>query len=235
MAPVARELSKHFGVIEPLQTADSLEGQIQELRLQINSAGTENLVLIGSSWGAVLILFLAARYPGLARKLVLVGSAVFDAESSRKVKAIRLARTPPLTLKKIEALQAQMTIASGNEKKELFARIADLEFDADVVDPVTRNLELVDIQPDLNRSVWGDFVRLRDEPGALRAAFSKIHCDTLIIHGEHDPHVIEGILPFLKSCIPNVRLEWLKQCGHYPWIERAARDRFFQILNRECE
>ncbi len=31
MAPVARELSSIMGVLEPLQTATSLEGQVQEL------------------------------------------------------------------------------------------------------------------------------------------------------------------------------------------------------------
>ena len=32
MAPVARELASGWGVLEPLQTATSLEGQIEELR-----------------------------------------------------------------------------------------------------------------------------------------------------------------------------------------------------------
>ncbi len=31
MAPVARELSTHGGVLEPLQTATSVEGQVEEL------------------------------------------------------------------------------------------------------------------------------------------------------------------------------------------------------------
>ncbi len=31
MAPIARELSSKWGVLEPLQTATSLEGQIKEM------------------------------------------------------------------------------------------------------------------------------------------------------------------------------------------------------------
>ncbi len=32
MAPVSRELASGWGVLEPLQTAESLEGQIEELK-----------------------------------------------------------------------------------------------------------------------------------------------------------------------------------------------------------
>ncbi len=39
MAPVARELSVRWGVLEPLQTATSLEGQVQELRRVLEENG----------------------------------------------------------------------------------------------------------------------------------------------------------------------------------------------------
>lgn len=32
-----------------------------------------------------------------------------------------------------------------------------------------------------------------------------------------------------------VRLEWLEKYGHYPWIERHAKDKFFEVLRRERE
>jgi len=35
MAPVARELATDYGVIEPLQTASSIEGQVSELRVAL--------------------------------------------------------------------------------------------------------------------------------------------------------------------------------------------------------
>lgn len=39
MAPVARELANEWGVLEPLQTAASLEGQVQELRDVLETHG----------------------------------------------------------------------------------------------------------------------------------------------------------------------------------------------------
>lgn len=235
MAPVARELSKYFGVVEPLQTKNSLDEQIQELHDQLNSIDSGPFILIGSSWGAILALLTAARYPQISNKVILIGSAVFDAESSRKVKSIRRDRTSKERLVEIQKLEREMATVNGIEKNRLLGLIADLELDSDVYDPETRNLELIDTQLEINQNVWRDFVKLRDTDGKLKKVFSSIMSDIVIVHGDHDPHVIEGIHPFLKSCIPNIRLEWLEKCGHYPWIEKYARDRFFDIMVRECQ
>ncbi|MHA2233271.1 MAG: alpha/beta fold hydrolase, partial [Candidatus Hodarchaeales archaeon] len=47
VAPVARELSSEWGVLEPFQTANSLEGQIQELAELLDEHGDQPITLIG--------------------------------------------------------------------------------------------------------------------------------------------------------------------------------------------
>jgi len=84
MAPVARELANRWGVLEPLQTAISLEGQIQELRDALERHAELPVTLIGSSWGAMLSFIVAARYPDMAKKLILVRSAVFELTFRRR-------------------------------------------------------------------------------------------------------------------------------------------------------
>jgi len=44
MAPVARELSSEMGVLEPLQTADSIDGQVEELKDVLETHGTPPLI-----------------------------------------------------------------------------------------------------------------------------------------------------------------------------------------------
>ena len=61
MAPVARELACSWGVLEPLQTAESLEGQVEELRTVLDNNADTPVVMIGHSWGAWLSYILAAR------------------------------------------------------------------------------------------------------------------------------------------------------------------------------
>jgi pimeloyl-ACP methyl ester carboxylesterase len=234
MAPVARELAKSFGVLEPLQTATSLEGQIFELKAQLLSFGEGPYILIGSSWGAVLSLFLSARFPDLVKKQILIGSAVFDAHNSQRVKDIRQSRKSEELKHDINKLNLEFESSGPERKKEVFSKILDLEFDQDVYSPLTREVEYLSFDSNQNYSVWGDFKKLRDSKGTLQREFQNVRCDTLVIHGDHDPHLIDGILPFLETCIPKIRLEWLEKCGHYPWLERFAKDRFFQILQNEC-
>src|SRR5438045_4272159 len=80
MAPVALELFGDWGVLEPLQTAVTLDGQVEELRAVLDENADLPATLIGSSWGAMLGFIFAAEYPAHVRKLVMVGSGVFDAQ-----------------------------------------------------------------------------------------------------------------------------------------------------------
>jgi len=48
MAPVAREIASAGGVLEPLQTATSLPGQIEELRMVLEQNGNRKCILGGN-------------------------------------------------------------------------------------------------------------------------------------------------------------------------------------------
>jgi pimeloyl-ACP methyl ester carboxylesterase len=233
MAPVARELSSLAGVLEPLQTRDSLEAQIDELRDQLLSHADPPVVLIGSSWGAVLALFQAARNRELVGRLILVGSAVYDKQSSASIEGRRLARLSEVKRRQLEKVGEKLEEARESEKGWLMDEWGSILFETDVYDPATNDLEVLETRYDIFTNVWSDFVILRDRPGFLEGEFSRIDLPTLVIHGEYDPHPIEGIRPFLEKCIPDIRFEILPRCGHYPWIEKQARGRFFEILRED--
>jgi len=233
MAPVARELSKSVGVIEPLQSEDSLHDQITELSKQLTEHTNSPIILIGSSWGAVLALFLAAREKQLVSKLILVGPAVFDKESSSKIEGIRLNRFSDKQRYRYNEIIKTMETASSKEKESLFNEWGEILNSSDMFDSTTTDLEVIETQPDLFKKVWSDFVSLRDQPDLLKTEFAKIVAPVTVIHGEYDPHPIEGIRPFLESCIKNIDFYTLSQCGHYPWIERHAKDKFYEILRLE--
>jgi pimeloyl-ACP methyl ester carboxylesterase len=237
MAPVARELSQYCGVLEPLQSAQSLVGQIEELHEQISAFNDVPFCLVGSSWGATLALFYVSKYGSHVSKVILSGSCVYDSASSEAVKKTREERMSPEDKLRSRDLDIQFAGASDIEKNDIFLKMADCSFEADTYKPLTRDLEILHCEFDTNQKVWSDFKALRDTPeyapGNLRETFSKIKVPIVNIHGDYDPHLIEGIQPFLESCHLNIRLHTLKKCGHYPWIEKAARKPFFEILLKE--
>lgn len=165
------------------------------------------------------------------KKLILVGSAVFDARSSSRIEGVRLQRLSEEKRQQYWNLRAQLEKAEPEQQDRILGEWADLLFDADVYDPLTRDLEVIDVQHKVHEKVWNDFAILRDKPGHLASEFRRITAPAVVIHGEFDPHPIEGIRPFLESCLSNVAFYILPKCGHYPWIERWATEEFYEILN----
>jgi pimeloyl-ACP methyl ester carboxylesterase len=230
MAPVARELSNHTGVLEPLQTRDSVAGQVEELKSQLSAHADKPVTLIGSSWGAVLALFLASKYAELVSKLILVGSAVYDAQSSAKIEKIRFERLDRKARNRLHEIQAQLPEANPAEKEKLFAEWGRLFSGTDKYDPIDAVDETIEVQHEIFQKVWPEFMEMRDRPGYLKSEFSKIEIPAVVIHGNYDPHPLEGIKPFLEDCITQIKFHILDKCGHYPWLERNVSQEFFKIL-----
>ena len=55
MATMARELQSEWGVLEPIQTRTSLDGQVEELKAVLETSGDLPVTLVGFSWGAWLV------------------------------------------------------------------------------------------------------------------------------------------------------------------------------------
>ena len=232
MAPVARELATSRGVLEPLQTANTLEGQVQELRDAIIQHGMPPLTLIGASWGAMLGFILAARHPELVRQLILVGSGVFDESYAAEIPETRLKRLPAPARFEVWELTRKLEGPENEEQDAAMARLGEIFEGADAYDPLTLDTEVIGVDYALHRSVWSEAVALR-QSGELLALGKQIRCPVLALHGDYDPHPAEGIRRPLASVLRDFRFVLLSRCGHSPWLERQARDDFFRRLREE--
>ena len=94
-AGLARGLAESCGVLEPLQSKYSVTEQVEELHRQLTAYASRPLVLIGHSWGAWLAALYAARHPGLAARLVLIGCGPLEAAYLPQLEARRLAHFTP--------------------------------------------------------------------------------------------------------------------------------------------
>ena len=103
---------------------------------------------------------------------------------------------------------------------------------ADTFDHFPEPPESIDYRYDIYAGVWPEAAILR-RSGALLALGRNITCPVTAIHGDYDPHPTQGVKEPLRGVLTEFKFILLKDCGHKPWIERAARDGFYKLLRRE--
>lgn len=232
MAPVAYGLSSGWGVLELIQTAASLEGQVEELKTVLENNGDLPVTLIGFSWGAWLSFIVAARNPTIIKKLILVGSGPYEEKYAARIQETRLNRLSEEERTEFESIFRTLDDPTNKNKDTVFARLGALASKTDAYDPEIDKSEEIDCCADIFQSVWVDAAELRSS-GQLLELGKNIKCPVVAIHGDYDPHPAEGVQKPLSAILKSFRFILLKNCGHKPWVERQARDEFFRILKEE--
>jgi pimeloyl-ACP methyl ester carboxylesterase len=237
VAPIARTLGQTRGVLEPFQTATTLDGQIEELRLVVEHNTTLPVTVIGHSWGAWLGALVTAAYPDLVRKLILVGSGPFEEQYVPKIAENRFKRLSPQEqqeyLQLVDLLERSAVLASEIS----LSRLGELSDKADSYDSIEIPNDTIDLGDIANpaevyQGVWPQAARLR-ATGELLRCVATITCPVVAIHGDCDPHPAEGIQQPLAANVKDFQMTILEKCGHTPWCERHAIERFYQILEHE--
>jgi pimeloyl-ACP methyl ester carboxylesterase len=232
VAPVARELSTIRGVLEPFQTATTLELQVQELRSILGEEAQVPVTLVGFSWGAFLSWMTAARFPELVKKLILVSSPPFEESYAGSIIRTRLDRMKSGDRTEAKALIAEMDDPAVPDKDQVLSRLGILLSRADTYEAVSFQDEAFHSQYGVFRGVWDEACELRKKGVLIRMA-QAIRCPVTAIHGDFDPHPADGVNDPLSRECHDFRFILLKKCGHRPWIERSASEAFFEALVKE--
>jgi pimeloyl-ACP methyl ester carboxylesterase len=231
---VAIRLSEKAGIIEALQTENSITGQLNELHDCIENAGNVPVNLIGHSWGAWLAWIYAATYPKNIEKLFLVSAASFHGKYNLKMFSKRKNRLSEDEQKELVYLNNLLNTNDFMDDVQTFKRIGELFTKADSYDLLPESENKIDFRPDIYHSVWNEAETIRGT-GELLNYGTKIKCPVVLIHGKNDPHSYLGVQEPISKVLKNFRIFKLENCGHYPWRERHARERFFEILEKEIE
>ncbi len=229
VGPLAKVVSKDLNVLEPFQSADSVEGQIRELDRYVEQNAKPPIMMIGHSWGAWLAFLFAARYPGKVKKLILVSAGPFEEKYADSTIQTRLNRMTPEEKKDYVQLLQEWDYVNEHQKKLLFRKLGEWMLRIDNFDPESLEENAIDYQPDVFEKVWNEASYLRSS-GTLLQEGKKIRCPLVAIQGDYDPHPWEGVKEPLQQIIPDFDFFLMKRCGHEPWIERQARTEFYQII-----
>lgn len=229
---MAEKLSRTRGVLEPLQTEPTVAGQVAELKSVLQANGDPPIVLIGHSWGAMLGFIFAAMNPSLVKKLIMVGSGVYEDMYAPDIARTRFARLTEEERAKVDSLSRTLADPDGKDKDMRFAQLGELLSRADSYDPLAREPEVIEYRYDIFERTWTDAEEMRSS-GELLALGKRIQCPVVAIHGDYDPHPAEGVKAPLSRVLKDFRFISLENCGHKPWVERRARDFFYEILENE--
>jgi len=232
MAPVGRELSKYIGVLEPLQTEITIDGQLGELKSTLEKHADLPITLIGYSWGAWLSFIFASQYPEFVSKLILVSSGPFEQKYADKIMEIRFSRMDESERLQFDSLFNDLDKPNIQERNTSFAKLGKLISKADTCDPIEYPDEKIIYSYDIFKNVWKQAEKLR-KSGRLLEYAENIKCPVIAIHGDYDPHPCDGVKEPLSKSITDFRFVLLNNCGHKPWIEKYAKDKFYEILKQE--
>jgi pimeloyl-ACP methyl ester carboxylesterase len=233
MEPVATELASDTGVLEPFQTATTVDGQITELANVIKTHGDPPVLLVGYSWGAFLAALTTEAHPNLVERIVLVGCPPLENSYVPEISSRRVKR---LSDEDAERYSDALEIITGSTEASTDAALADLNQLAQQADTYGRIEDPPELDVDVDvsqfQSVWEEAAAMRTA-GDLLNAVADIERPVLLLHGHYDSHPLAGVTEPLDRVDLTFKTIELDKCGHTPWLEIHARDRFFDLLFEE--
>jgi pimeloyl-ACP methyl ester carboxylesterase len=158
--------------------------------------------------------------------LVLIGCGTFDTASRARFEANLQERTDGQLRARMQRLNEE--IVDPDERLRLKADLLSPLYSHDLI---TTDLENGRVDAQAFKETWQDMLSLQ-HAGVYPAAFKSIKAPVLMLHGADDPHPGRMIRDSLAPYLPQLEYIELKNCGHYPWLERKAREEFFACLVR---
>jgi pimeloyl-ACP methyl ester carboxylesterase len=237
MAPVARRLCDRFRILEPLQRRSgavplTVARHVADLHEVLRVHSPEGPVrLAGYSWGAMLALTYAARHPATVDRVILIGCGTFDVQSRRVYQARIQRRMTAAERRRIQALHTQLVGEEDRQRRDaLFAQLGGIyeRIQSCRLCPA-HSQDVLSCDEAGFRQTWADALFLQ-ESGVQPAEFARVKAPVIMIHGSEDPHPGALIHQSLVPLVRDIQFQELRRCGHKPWVEQEAKEKFHELL-----
>ena len=229
---LAQLLSDRFTVWEPLQrrAGAGVSLTVQQHVNDLAAVAPAPAWVVGHSWGAMLGLSFASRYPNAVTKLVLVGCGTYDADDRAQIIATVRERLEPEEQRTVNELEERLAHESNPAVREAaLAQLGAIHFRLQSYAPIDEDVEDPPLDASGHIQTWNDVLRLQRE-GVEPAAFARIRAPVLMLHGSFDTHPGRATRDRLRQYLPQLEYVELERCGHEPWREQHARAAFAAIL-----
>ncbi len=135
---------------------------------------------------------------------------------------------------KAEMLSLREFIWDGaaEDKSVSLKRLFELLAKGDAYDLIPSRDEVLQYQLDINMSVGTEMGMLLTSGRYLELS-KQVACPVVAIYGDYDPRPYELVRESLSRVHKDFKFILLEKCGHTPWLERHARDKFYDVLRKE--
>ena len=197
---------------------------LEALRVQLKQG---RLSLVGHSWGAMLAMAYAAKYPQRVDRLLLIGpggtTSEFFAIAGDNIQSRLLPQD--LEARRYWASAAERgTDADKAALEGLRAIIPAYFFDRAKALVFAAQLKEGSLHTDMSRHLGVDLGKTYD----LRESLRTFDRPALIVQGHQDP-VPESTAEQTHRVLRSSKLIYLDKCGHFPWLEQPSE--FRRIVN----
>ena len=212
------------GQIDP--AAISIDQFVEDLEALRLSFGLEKISLMGHSWGAIIALAYAVKYPTHLDHLILV-----DSRPVNSTFLIALSETMQQRFQSLSAeAQQELTTTCTHPSTELAPEVLDECFQLDARLKFYDPAKAATVKWAMEENTLKNALTVRDlldnsfnrmQPD-LNALLPTLRVPTLMIHGDFDAIPVESS-EYLHQQIPGSQIVVISESGHFPFIEQPEQ------------
>ena len=209
----------------------SMDGFVEDLEALRVEMGLDQINLMGHSWGGLLAMHYAIKYPQHLKSMILmssVGASTAGREQEAAVLQSRRTRTDSVEQGYILESDAYKSGQVG-AYQDIFRILFRSQFyDRKKTRELTLTFQETFRETSRMMHLLGPDLREYD----LGPKLEQVQVPTLLLYGDYDPWSTLAA-PDLADHLPNARLEVISNCGHFPYIEKPQE--FFKVVRNFIE
>lgn len=196
------------------------------IRMDLMVADMENIrkklklkqwTILGHSFGGMLAAHYASQHPAQVEKLVFSSSGGMDVTFVEEI-APRInnlltdAQRKEMAAYQLKQNAGDTSVDTNNKRVDILAHA--YVFDKSKAPIVASRIKKVNMQ--LNQLVYADMARIKFDH---KNSFKQFTQPVLVLHGDQDVISVDTA-SVTKNSFPNAKLEVLKNCAHYGWLDQ---------------
>lgn len=194
----------------------SVAGMVEDLEVLRRRLKVEKIDLVGHSWGGVLSMAYAVRYPQHVAHMILVGSGdakpaenefLFDKLYPEIVAEIPVDTSPAGQMGCVE-VDAYDKMSYYDQRNNVPVAGDPVMFSSETCTTVMLDAIKLDLYP----------------------ALAKLNVPTLVINGRFDANVAPSVAYRISKAIPDSKLVYFERSGHTPFVEEP--EKFALVVER---